>query len=59
VGAIVNNMKDHLKPTSKKLYIYSAVSNKFLLCLSSLAFSDSPYTKWPNVVVTSNTIILV
>lgn len=35
VGAIVNNMKDYLKSASKKIYIYSAVSNKFLLYVLS------------------------
>ena len=60
VGAIVNNMKDHLKPTSKKLYIYSAVSNTFLCSFFIFAlftmifrpqFTLTSYLKWPNVWV--------
>ena len=38
MGAIVNNMKDYLKPESKKLYIYSAVSNK-MFCIYFALFS--------------------
>ena len=39
MGAIVNNMKDYLKPTSKKLYIYSAVSNSFFFVVVLALFS--------------------
>jgi len=65
VGAIVNNMKDYLKPTSKKLYIYSAVSKKFLLFYLCLVFYDcSQFTltscsKWPNVWVSISLITLM
>lgn len=62
VGAIVNNMKDYLnptttnnnKPTSKKLYIYSAVSKQFLLYLflfSLILLTLTSCPMWPNVWV--------
>ncbi|XP_020614615.1 prostatic acid phosphatase-like [Orbicella faveolata] len=40
VGAIVNNMKDYLKPTSKKLYIYSAHDTTVSALLSALDVYD-------------------
>ncbi|XP_078359951.1 prostatic acid phosphatase-like [Oculina patagonica] len=40
VGAIVNNMKDHLKPTSKKMYIYSAHDTTVAALLSALKIYD-------------------